>query len=206
MVQTLERRFDAPMVEDLGDRRYRVVASTPSVARDGMRVPLRAWQLDNFRANPSLSWGHGGELPPIGTVPEIALERDYLAATIEFLPEGVFDFADLLHRCWKAGALRAVSTHGGIKSMTTERGADGSHVGVVEAIELAELAVCRVGVDPGALALARTFNPSEEHLARIFDNLNQDPSNPNPPDSFERLQRADARMLALNEARRGANR
>jgi HK97 family phage prohead protease len=85
------------------------VASDESVDSYGDIVRVAGWELERFKKNPVLLWGHKSSEPPIGTVPEVWKDGTRLMARAQFLDEGVSDMADRIWKIVKAGALRAVS-------------------------------------------------------------------------------------------------
>src|SRR5688572_14624883 len=92
-----------------GARRARFVASDETVDRYGDIIRASGWQLENFRKNPVLLFGHQSDTLPVGRVEPIAVEGTQLIAHAEFLPEGVTPFADSLWALIEHGALNAVS-------------------------------------------------------------------------------------------------
>src|SRR6187399_272538 len=94
---------------DGGSRRARFVASDETVDRYGDIIRASGWQLENFRQNPVLLFGHQTDSLPIGKVEPIAVEGTRLIAHAEFLPEGVSSFADSVWSLIEHGALNAVS-------------------------------------------------------------------------------------------------
>src|ERR1700756_2304076 len=92
-----------------GDRRARFVASDETVDRYGDIIRANGWQLENFRKNPVLLFGHQQSQLPVGIVDPIAVEGTRLIAHAKFLPEGTTAFADSVWALVDIGALRAVS-------------------------------------------------------------------------------------------------
>jgi hypothetical protein len=61
-------------------RRARFVASDETVDRYGDIIRASGWQLDNFRKNPVLLFGHQSGALPVGKVEPIAVEGTRLIA------------------------------------------------------------------------------------------------------------------------------
>ena len=86
----------------------RFIASTENVARDGMVIPMDAWQLDNFRKNPVFLWAHDYfSQPPIGRVTSIEPSDSQLIAVVEFDQDD--EFARSVESKYRKGILSAVS-------------------------------------------------------------------------------------------------
>ncbi len=84
----------------------RVTASTPSVDRYGDIVD-QSWQLDPYRANPVVLWGHDASELPIGRALSVGVEGGSLVADIE-LDTGSARGSEVL-RLVRAGVLSTVS-------------------------------------------------------------------------------------------------
>lgn len=204
-MQSVERRLQVAESEATGATRYRVLASSPGVARDGFSIPAESWQLEHFRKNPVLTWAHDPALLPLGTVPSVAVTSRGLEAEIEFSPEGVDPFTDQVHALWRLGTLRAVSIGADLlEPPRSVRSGDGSVEHVLDAVSLSHLAVVPVGSDPDALALARAIHCSEETISRLF---NQPPTSTTPTTqpADEWLEQAQRRLALLKEKYRGSS-
>jgi len=101
---SIERDTSAP-----SNRRVRFVASDESVDRYGDIIRASGWQLDAYRKNPVLLFGHNSRELPVGKVDPIAVEGTRLIAHAEFTPEGMNPFADVLFNLVDAGFVRATS-------------------------------------------------------------------------------------------------
>jgi hypothetical protein len=160
---------------DPAARRIRFIASDESVDRYGDIIRASGWELDNFRKNPQLLYGHGRApgLATIGRVASIDVMQTKLIADCEFMPEGMNDFADTIWRAVDAGFLRASSV-GFMPTVEPNiiRGeADESGYRPITGFEfvgqeLLELSVVPVPANPAALALARDLGlaPGSQRL------------------------------------------
>jgi HK97 family phage prohead protease len=148
------------------------VASDETVDRYGDVIRVDGWDLKAFLANPVLLWGHNSKQPPIGQVSKLTIEGKQLLAVAEFLPEGVYDFADTVWKIVKEGALRAVSVGFMPTKAPNEIKDEKSNewTGGYEWVgqELLELSVCPVPANPNALAIAKALNLDPRAVARIF--------------------------------------
>jgi HK97 family phage prohead protease len=156
--------------DDSAPRRIRFVASDESVDRYGDIIRAAGWQLDNFRKNPVLLFGHQSRSLPVGKVDPIGIEGTRLIAHAEFPPEGVSPFADTVAQMVDKGFLSAVSV--GFMPLATPTPIFDENKSVTgfeyNGQELLELSVVPVPANPNALALARSFSLSEEDTRRLF--------------------------------------
>lgn len=149
-------------------RTARFVASDESVDRYGDIIRAAGWQLDHFRSNPVLLFGHQSEQTPVGVVDNIEVEGTSLMADVRFRPEGDSPRSDDVWNCVRGGFLRAVS----VGFMPTKEPnlmwKDGDEEsGIVTGFEfveqeLFELSVVPVPANPQALAVARSMGISPE--------------------------------------------
>jgi len=175
--------------------RFRVVASSPELQRDGFAIPLEAWDLAAHRANPVLLFNHDRHsLESVIGRAEVFTTDQALEAEIEFTAPGLNPFADQVRRMWEAGYLRAVSVGAAIHRAEK----DGAGMRVLEA-ELLDLSVVSVGADPSAVsAVARAFDFPDDVVGRFFTPF-QEPE-PTPQLDRPRLSAAElrARLLAAS--------
>lgn len=153
----------APSVEiiDGAERVVKFIASNEEVDRYGDIIRAKGWQLDNFRKNPMLLFGHNSADYPIGRVRSIKVEGTQLVADAEFMTADLSEQADTVYRMVKAGFLNAVSV--GFRPI--ERPKKIMHpetnewTGGFEFLkqELFELSVVPVPALPGALAVSRSL-------------------------------------------------
>lgn len=163
---------------DAEKRRIRFIASDESVDRYGDVIRASGWELDNFRRNPVLMFGHGRApgLAVIGKVTSIDVVQTKLIADCEFMPGGMNDFADDVWNAVEAGFLRASSV-GFMPTIEPNliRGpADESGYRPVTGFEfvgqeLLELSVVPVPANPAALALARDLGLAPTSQRLLFD-------------------------------------
>ena len=94
------------------NRRRAFTISTARVDRENDTVAVAGWDLDAYRRNPVVLWGHDGAAPPIGRCVEIGPDGDALRAVVEFVP---FDVpvagpqAEMVMRLCATGFLSACS-------------------------------------------------------------------------------------------------
>jgi len=109
-------------------------ASIESEDRVGDVIRASGWELDNYRSNPVVLWGHRHDLLPVGKSVDVWVEGDALMASIEFAPT---DFAQQVKKLFTEGFLRGVSV--GFRSLKSSRRPDGKPGTVFEQQELLAL-------------------------------------------------------------------
>lgn len=127
----------------------RFVASTENVARDGMVIAADAWQLENFRKSPTITFAHRYDIPPIGKAVDIGVRDNQLIADIVFDSEND-EFAAMIEKKIRAGVLSASSVGFDILQIEPAN-AQGSAPRVTKT-DLLEIAIVPVPADPDALA------------------------------------------------------
>ena len=99
-------------IEGAGERRKLFTISTEAVDRERDTINLQGWQLDAYRKNPVVLWGHNSYMPPIGRTVDIGTVAGALKAVVEFVPADmplVGEEADMIFRMCDAGFLSACS-------------------------------------------------------------------------------------------------
>lgn len=151
-------------------RRVRFVASDETVDRYGDIIRAAGWQLDNFRNNPVLLFGHQSRQLPVGRVEPIAVEGTRLIAHAEFAPVGMSDFADTVFAMVDGGFLNAVSVGFLPLAMPTPIFDENKSLTGFEfnGQELLELSCVPVPANPNALQLARDLKVPPDRLRALF--------------------------------------
>lgn len=155
------------------DKPVRVIMASEGKMADGIDLRMTGAQLDRFRANPVLGYGHayyGRANLPIGRVlPDtIAVKGTSLVGDLEF-DEGD-EFAREVERKMRAGYLNAVST--GFDVLQWESAEDNYwRGGVATKWEQSELSVVPIGMDPNALVTARGGDADPRALDWLIEQL-----------------------------------
>lgn len=165
---------------EAASREVRVVVSDETVDRYGDIIRVKGWDLKHFKKNPVLLWAHDSSQPPIGTVPIIDKETEggepRLVATAKLLPEGTYDFADLIGRILEADGLRATSV-GFLPNKEPKpiRDANDDFITGFEFVgqELLEISIVPVPANPAALSLAKGLQLNARDIYRVFVDPNQ---------------------------------
>ncbi len=96
-------------VKKLGERSYEFTASTSTIDRDGEVIEAKGWDLKNFKKNPVIMYAHDYRSLPIGKAPKVWLAGGKLKNTVQFPPEGTYEFADIVERLVDTGYLKTES-------------------------------------------------------------------------------------------------
>lgn len=109
MVETIRKILDCE-VKKLEGRTYEFTASTSAQDRDGEVIEALGWDLGNFKKNPVIMYAHDYRTLPIGRAPRVWVSKDgELKNTVEFPPEGTYEFADIVERLVDTGYLKTES-------------------------------------------------------------------------------------------------
>jgi HK97 family phage prohead protease len=162
------------------DLTFDFVVSDESRDRQGDRILVRGWDLKNFKANPTILFGHDILMPPIGRA--LAVKKDIAAkqlkATIQFTDESVNPFGATIGRLFKEGFMRATSV--GFVPMKMRRAEteaeedelDLGRFGVLfEKQELLEISAVPVPANPNALVEAVQRGCITSRAAQWVDNI-----------------------------------
>lgn len=158
MSNQLRAYFDrAAGASDTGPIRF--VASAEGVKRDGEDLKMDDWDLDNYRKNPVVLWGHDywGTRLPIGRS-EVGIEGKRLMADVTFDPDD--EFARQIERKYRNGFLHSVSV-----------GWDTHRDGEQTRNELLDISAVPVPGDPDALMerQVRALQKLDTILTEIVD-------------------------------------
>jgi len=96
-------------VKKVGERQYEFIASNSIEDRDGEIIDVDGWDLKNFKKNPVIPWAHNYQNPPVARATKVWKHNGQLKNTIEFPPEGTYEFADTIERLVGAGYIKAES-------------------------------------------------------------------------------------------------
>lgn len=135
---------------DTEKRTITAVASTETPDRFGDVVKSSGWQLDNFKKNPTIVWGHDYKQLPIAKATDIAVRNNQLIFTAEFPEEGLNPQADTIFKYFKNGFLKAFSV--GFIPLEYERNEFGGTTFLKQ--ELLEISAVVVPANQEALAMA----------------------------------------------------
>ena len=104
-------RDDALMVRTInaGARTVDFIASTAARDSYGDIIDQESWQLDHYKANPIVLYGHASRDLPIGQAVYCAVENGQLVCQIKFASEDANPMAEKVWRLLQEKVLRAVS-------------------------------------------------------------------------------------------------
>jgi Caudovirus prohead serine protease len=202
--RTIGRVLKQATIDEVDDNRTaEFIASSNREDRYGDIVEQTGWDLADFWLNPVFLWGHASYQPPIGWVREFGVidEGNKTKAKVEFLPEGVDDFADKLFELTKIRAIRTVSV--GFIPLEMEDITDdkGRWMGFrFLRNQLIELSLCSVPANPDAVQLARSLDTNPAFLRRVCDLPTPESLvtlSENPPSAREQVGKFTRRNLAM---------
>lgn len=129
------------------------VASTDAIDSYG-EIIEQSWDLDRYKANPTVLWAHQSRELPIGQATDVAVVNGELRATIQFASAKANPMAENVWQSIQERTLRAVSVGFLPKSVRLEKRND-KEVAVLADNDLFEISVTPIPANPEALARMR---------------------------------------------------
>lgn len=123
---------------------FEVVISTADIDRSGESVSQDGWNLEMYKMNPIVLWGHDYYSLPIGVCDSIELVEGKLVAKGRFAPADANPFAQQVRRLYDAKIVRATSVGFIVSEM------EGNNI---TKAELLEFSFVPVPANPYALSL-----------------------------------------------------
>lgn len=105
----MEKLYIKGLVTKIADGKYRVLASTSAIDRQGDSIDQAGWDISNFKLNPVMPWAHDYSLLPIAKVTKIEITKRGLEAEFEFAPAEGNPMAQQVKTLYEGGFLSAVS-------------------------------------------------------------------------------------------------
>ena len=156
MTENLIRKVTEGEVKKLSERTYEFTASTSEQDRDGEVIDALGWDLRNFKKNPVIMYAHDYRTLPVGRAPRVWVSHDgKLRNTVEFPPEGTYEFADIVERLVDTGYLRTESV-GFIPKKWEDGDGEKAPKRTYTRQELLEISIVPVPSNPDALRDAIT--------------------------------------------------
>lgn len=121
--------------------RFKFVISTAGVDRDKDVISVDGWQLDTYKQNPVVLFGHDYHSLPVGKSVSITSTKKSLNAEVEFAGADVYPFAETVRRMVAGGFLSAASV--GFKPKVYEYDEERKGVNIMES-ELLEWSIVPV--------------------------------------------------------------
>ena len=138
-------------VKKIGERQYEFTASTADIDRDGDVIDVEGWDLKNFKKNPIIMYAHDYRTLPIGKATHIGVKDGKLKNTVEFPPEGTYEFADIVERLVGTGYLKTESVGFIPRKWEDGDGEKNSPRKTYTKQELLEISIVPVPSNPNAL-------------------------------------------------------
>lgn len=140
------------------ERQFHVVMTNEIINRQGQKVLVDGIKMANFKQYAPLLWAHDweGQRLPIGRVAKVQKKDGALHGFAEFMPEGMYDFADTVHKMVAGGYIKAVSIGGRILKYHWSDDVQNKDKKVepyviIEELELLELSFCPIPANPQTL-------------------------------------------------------
>lgn len=89
--------------------RFRFTISTAGIDRDKDVINVAGWNLDNYKKNPVVLFGHDYKSLPVGKAIGIKATKKGLDSEVEFASADIYPFADTVRRMVAGGFLSAAS-------------------------------------------------------------------------------------------------
>lgn len=186
-------------VEQTNPRKMAFTITTASVDRDGDTIDPTGWDLNSYSKNPVVLWAHDYSQPPVGKAVNIQATKDGLRADVEFLPQGMSQFADMIHDMCKNGFLNATSV--GFRGTEFDKSAERKSGYDFKKQELLEFSIVPVPSNPEALALRGVKDAQVQRYAKAMRHWTKDVLGDEAPkldaEQFDNL--ADAIAKAMKE-------
>lgn len=146
--------------------KYKVLASTSVIDRQGDSIDQSGWELENFKANPVMPWAHDYSALPVAKATSVEVTAKGLELEFEFAPAEGNPMAQQVKVLYDEGYLNAVS----VGFIPKQRNGN-----VITQAELLEVSFVPVPANQEALRLAMksiegkaTLDGDEKGLAVAF--------------------------------------
>lgn len=105
----MQKQYLKGLVTKSVDGKYKVLASTSAIDRQGDSIDQSGWDLTNFKKNPVMPWAHDYTELPVAKVTSIEVTQLGLEAEFEFAPAEGNPKAQQIKVLYDNGYLNAVS-------------------------------------------------------------------------------------------------
>ena len=154
---------------------FEVAITTENLDRYQEVIKLDGWELDHYRNNPVVLWGHDHKLLPIGVATELFVQDGKLVARGKFAPH---EQAQEIRRLYDLGIVRATS----VGFIEKER--EGN---LITKAELLEFSFVSVPANPYALSLAMKSGVSVNEMVTkgimFIEEKEAEPEEPQSPET-----------------------
>jgi hypothetical protein len=134
---------------------FEVVITTENLDRYQEVISLEGWELEHYRSNPVVLWGHDHHQLPIGVATSVDIVDGKMVARGKFAPHA---FAQTIRQLYEMGMMRATSDG------FIEKEREGN---LITKAELLEFSFVSVPANPYALSLLA--NPKGEQTAELVE-------------------------------------
>lgn len=105
----MQKQFIKGLVTKISEEKYRVLASTSAIDRQGDSIDQSGWDISNFKLNPVMPWAHNYDELPVAKATGIEITERGLECDFEFAPAEGNPKAQQIKILYDQGYLNAVS-------------------------------------------------------------------------------------------------
>lgn len=105
----MQKQFIKGLVTKISEGKYRVLASTSAIDRQGDSIDQSGWDISNFKLNPVMPWAHNYDELPVAKALSIEITKRGLECDFEFAPAEGNPKAQQVKVLYDQGYLNAVS-------------------------------------------------------------------------------------------------
>lgn len=91
------------------DRVLRFVGSTEDIDRDGEVIKASGWNMEHYKKNPVILFGHNYNLPAVAKAQQVFIKDNKLIFDVKFPSEGISKLSDELYGLYKEGIMSSTS-------------------------------------------------------------------------------------------------
>lgn len=160
-----------------GKRVVSVVASTPSVDRDGDTIDQMGWELKSYKKNPAVMWAHDHTIPNLASATKFGKNKEALSfEEIDFGTEGIHRWSDMIYALVEDGRIRMVSVGFIPLKMEKREREDGEpdlgyYPTHFKKQELLELSFVNVGSNRDALVFLQGKGFKTNEVNKLFESM-----------------------------------
>lgn len=105
----MQKQFIKGLVTKISEGKYRVLASTSAIDRQGDSIDQSGWDISNFKLNPVMPWAHNYDELPVAKALSVEITKRGLECDFEFAPAEGNPKAQQVKVLYDQGYLNAVS-------------------------------------------------------------------------------------------------
>lgn len=193
-LETPESKAQIEKIKASGDTgRFKVVISTADIDRHGESVRQDGWDLENYKKNPIVLWGHEHWSMPIGMTESIEVIEGKLVAEGVFAPSEVNPLAQQIRAAYDLGLITATSVGFIVKEMVGNE---------ITKAELLEFSFVPIPANPNVenLLKERNLDIAEFVAKGIISNVKEGEMVENPAKEENKEEKANKKEVTSEQA------